>query len=146
MKSITLKFLPIYDTAPISVENHPSLRQLFLFWKKLEIAFNFSSDVDQGWVKEQFLAYCEQGIMRHKVEEWATCATLGPWFVQKSAKSECTSLSTLFFVVSVVKERVPVHHGGLIYSILNQIAFPFKFQTFEMDDIHSWRPPNRLQI
>ena len=54
---------------------------------------------------------------------------LGPWSftVQKVAKSECTAFSTLLFVVTVVRERAPVHHGGFIlpYSILDPIAFPF---------------------
>lgn len=73
MESITLKFLPIYDTTKKSVKK-PSKRPPALpLLKKLHIAFNFESDVDYSWVagllKEQFANYCERGILQVKVDE-----------------------------------------------------------------------------
>ena len=73
MESITLKFLPIYDTTKKSVKK-PSKRPPALpLLKKLHIAFNFESDVDHSWVavllKKQFANYCERGIFQVKVDE-----------------------------------------------------------------------------
>lgn len=72
MESITLKFLPIYDTAKKSLIK-PSKRPPALpLLKKLHIAFNFESDVDYGWItgllKKHFAKYCERGILEVKID------------------------------------------------------------------------------
>ena len=71
MESITLKFLPIYDTTKKSVTKPSKPPPTLPLLKKLEIAFNFESEVDYGWVigllKKQFSGYHGRGILQAKV-------------------------------------------------------------------------------
>jgi hypothetical protein len=72
MESITLKFLPIYDTAPNSVVKPSKPPPALPLLKKLDIAFNFEREGNHGWIagllKKQFLTYCKRGILQVKVE------------------------------------------------------------------------------
>ena len=69
MESIALKFLLIYDTVSESTEKRfqkPSEPPTALpHSKKLDIAFNFRSDVNQGWItgllKEHFFGLPQAG-------------------------------------------------------------------------------------
>jgi hypothetical protein len=72
MESITLKFLPINDTAEKSVIKPSKPPPALPLLKKLHILFNFDSSVDHGWVtgllKGQFVRYCKRGILQVKID------------------------------------------------------------------------------
>ena len=75
MESVTLKFLPIYDTTKKSVIKPSKSPPTLPLLKKLEIAFNFESEVDYGWVlgllKKQFSKYEKRGILLLKSNQQA---------------------------------------------------------------------------
>jgi hypothetical protein len=75
MESITLKILPIYDTIKKSVTKPSKPPPALPLLKRLEIAFNFESEVDHGWVigllKKQFSRYCKRGILLLKSDQQA---------------------------------------------------------------------------
>ena len=72
MESITLKFLPIYDTAEKSVIIPSKPLPALPYLKKLHLLFNFDSNVDHRWVtgllKEHFVSYCKRGVLQIKVD------------------------------------------------------------------------------